>query len=117
MASFQSPMMPVDMAATQQSQRWQRYLHYIAPALILAYYLIATSISACTLQNLKPCATGPYKVLLPLVCLVVISFLVESCVLLIDTTVNGARHSSIDSNVSTRPRKSARQSPPTRSVG
>ena len=101
MASYQSPMTPVDLAPTQKLRRFLKFLHYTAPALILAYFFITTAISACTLQNLKPCAKGPRKVLLPLVGLVVISFLVESCMLLIDTTINGARHSSIDSNVST----------------
>ena len=109
--------MPVDMAATKQSPRFLQCLHYIAPALVLGYFLITTAISAYTLQNLKPSATGPRKVLLPLACLMPISFLLESCMLLIDTNINGARHSSIDSNVSTRSRRSAAQSPHTLSVG
>ena len=113
MASLQSPMMQVDMAAATRQQRFQQALHYIAPALVLGYFLIATAISACTLQNLKPRGTGPRKILVPLVCLVTISCLVESCMLLTDTAttaVNDARHSSTDSNVSTFPREPRRQS-------
>ena len=98
MASLQSPM----MALTQQ-QRFPQSLNYVAPALVLAYFLITSVISTCTLQKLKAGHTGPRKVLVSLVSLVVISFLAEACMLLTDTAVNGARHSSTDSNVSLSP--------------
>ncbi|KAL9133811.1 MAG: hypothetical protein Q9175_005012, partial [Cornicularia normoerica] len=91
--------MAVEVAATPQQQRFLQCLHYIAPAWVLAYFLITTTISACTLQKLRACGIGPRKVLVSLVSLVVISFLVDSCMLLTDTAVNGARHSSTDSNV------------------
>lgn len=104
MASLQSPMMAVEMAAREQQQRFLKALHYIAPASVLAYFLITTTISACTMQHLKGCATGPRKVLVSLVSLVLISFLVESCMLLTDTAINAASHSSTDTNVSTLPR-------------
>ena len=104
MPSLQSPMMAAEVAATEQQQPFLQMLHYLAPALILAYFLITTAISVCTLQHLRACGTGPRKVLASLISLVVISFLVESCMLVTDTAVNGARHSSTDSNVSIFPR-------------
>lgn len=92
------------MIATEQQLGFLKALHYVAPALVLAYFLITTIISACTLQNLKACGTGPRKVLVSLVSLVVISFLVESCMLLADTLIGDSCHSSTDGNVSTFPR-------------
>ena len=105
MASSQSPMMAAEEDPNSQQQRFLQYLHYIVPAVVFAYFWIAKTISACTLQNLKAKAsgTGPRKVLLPLASLLVFSFLVESCMLLIDTAFNGARYSSTDSNVSSHP--------------
>ncbi|KAM0796010.1 hypothetical protein BDR22DRAFT_812779 [Usnea florida] len=82
-----------------QQQRFLQYLRYIVPAVVFAYFWIAKTISACTLQNLKASSTGPRKVLLLLASLLVFSFLVESCMLLIDTAFNGARYSSTDSNI------------------
>ena len=105
MASLQSPIMPKDMAAARQQQRFLQALHYLAPVLILGYFLITTAVSACKLQNLKASGTGPRKVVIPFVCLVVVSFLVESCMLIIDTAIGGACHSSTDSIVSLFPRK------------
>ena len=103
MASLQSPIMAMEVTAVNQQQRFLQSLHYFAPALILAYFLITTAISICTLQNLKACRTDPRKALLSLLSLVVFSFLVEACMLLTDTAVNGAHHSSNDSNVSCLP--------------
>ena len=104
MASLQSPILAVELAATtEQRQRFLQSLHYLGPALVLAYFLVSTSISACTLQNLKACGTGPRRLLVSLLSLVVASFLAESCMLLTDTAVNHARHSSTDTNVSACP--------------
>ena len=93
-------MMAAEEDPNSQQQRFLQYLRYIVPAAVLAYFLIARTISACTLQNLKASGTGPRKVLLPLASLVTVSFLVDSCMLLMDTAFNGARYSSTDSNVS-----------------
>ena len=101
----------METTAARQQQRFLQALHYLAPASILGYFLITTAISACKLQNLKASGTGPRKVVIPLVCLVVVSFLVESCMLIIDTAISGACHSSRDSIVSFLPRKSGRQDP------
>ena len=103
MASSQLPMMAAEVALTSQQQRFLQCLHYVVPATVFAYFLLARTISACTLQNLKVSSTGPCKVLLPLASLVMVSFLVESCMLLTDTAINGARYSSTDSNVSSPP--------------
>lgn len=103
MVSLQSPMngtMTAVVAAAEQQQRFLQALHYIAPALVLAYFLVAATVSICTLQNLKASRSGPRRILVCLVSLIVVSFLVESCMLLTDTAVNGARHSSTDGNVS-----------------
>ena len=111
MASLQLPMMPVEMAAARQQQRFLQALHYTAPALILGYFLISTAISAFTLQNLKASSTGSRKVLVSLGCLVVLSFFVDSCMLLTDTSLNGARHSSTDHNVSDAAHEPGGQAP------
>ena len=109
MASLQSPIMPMEMAAAREQQRFLQVLHYLAPASVLGYFLIATAISACKLQNLKASGTGPRKVVIPLLCLVVVSFLVESCMLIIDTALSGAGHFSRDSIVSVILRKPGRR--------
>ena len=93
-------MIVVEDGLTRQPPHFLRSLHYVAPALVLVYFFITTTIGACTLRNLKGLGTGARKVLLSLASLVVISFLVESCMLLTNTLVNGARQSSADSNVS-----------------
>lgn len=103
MGSFQTPMMAVRVAAREQQQRFPTILHYLAPALVLAYFMLAVSVSTCTLQNLKTRRAGPRKVLVCLVSLIVVSFLVESCMLLADSVVGGARHSSTHGNVSAFP--------------
>lgn len=113
MASLQSPIMAVEVVAINHQQRFLQSFHYLAPALVLAYFMVTTAISVCTLQNLKACRSGPRKVLVSLLSLVITSFLVEACMLLTDTAVNGAHHSSTDSNVSSLPRtyESRRQCP------
>ena len=103
MASSQSPMMAAEEDPNSQQQRFLQHLRYIVPATVLAYFWIARIISACTLQNLKASSTGPRKLLLPLASLVVVSFFVDSCMLLLDTAFNGARYSSTSSNVSSPP--------------
>lgn len=105
MASLQLPIMAVEVevTATEQQQPFLIALHYIAPALILVYFSVAVTVSVCTLQNLRARRAGPRKVLVCLVSLIVISFLVESCLLLADTAFYGAHHSSTDGNVSTFP--------------
>lgn len=87
-------------AKEQQLLRFVQIFRYVAPILVFGYFLISTTISTCTLQNLKAQGTGPRKVSVSLVCLVVISFVVDSCMLLTDTAVHGAHQSSTDSNVS-----------------
>lgn len=111
MASLQLPMMPVEIAAAGQQQRFLQALHYTAPVLVLGYFLITSTISACTLHNLKASGTGSRKVLISLVCVVVLSFLVDSCMLLADTALNGSRHSPGDSNVSILLHRPGRQAP------
>lgn len=86
--------------AAGQQQRFLQALHYLAPAFVLGYFLITTAISACKLQNLKASGTGPRKIVIPLVCLVTAFFLVESCMLIFDTAISGAYHSSRDTIVS-----------------
>ena len=100
MVSLQSPIMAVEMAATERQQRFLQVVHYLAPGLVFAYFLIAATVSICTLQNLKARRAGFRKVLVCLVSSIVISFLVESSILLADTVFNSARHSSTDGNVS-----------------
>ena len=96
-------MMAAEEDPNSQQQRVLQHLRYIVPATVLAYFWIARIISACTLQNLKASSTGPRKILLPLASLVMVSFLVDSSMLLMDTAFNDARYSSTDSNVSSRP--------------
>ena len=100
MATSQLPMMAAEEDPTSPQQRFLHSLHYVVPATVFAYYVIARIISACTLQNLRVSSTGPRKVLLLLASLVMVSFLIESGMLLTDTAINDARYSSKDSNVS-----------------
>ena len=75
-------------------------LVYVAPATILIYYILASTISTCTLQGLKSRAhSAPYRTLQWLTVLVLISFVAEALMLLIDSIYNQARYSSTDSNV------------------
>ena len=75
-------------------------LYYIVPATVLTYYILASTISTCTLQNMKS-NTGkmPFKVLLWLMVLVMLSFGAEALMLIVDTIGNEAHYSSTASNV------------------
>ena len=89
--------------ATSTGLHHMRYvLYYLVPATVLTYYILASTISTCTLQNMKahPGQT-PFKVLLWLMILVLLSFMVEALMLIVDTVYNGARYSSTASNVKT----------------
>ena len=75
-------------------------LYYIVPATVLTYYILASMISTCTLQDMKARPTKtPFKVLLWLMILVVLSFGVEALMLIVDTIDNEARYSSTGGNV------------------
>lgn len=92
---------PIVVAATHPVQDICRALHYIAPAATLLYYLITTTISVLTLQNLKGVDRKvPRQLLLLLMSSVLASYMLEALMLLIDTFTRGALHSSMDSNVS-----------------
>ncbi len=90
----------MNMATSNGRQHMRNVLYYIVPATVLTYYILASTISTCFLQNMKarPCKT-PFKVLLWLMILVVLSFGVQALMLLVDTFDNEARYSSTGSNV------------------
>ena len=100
MASSQSLVNTTDMATSTGLHRMRNVLYYIVPATVLTYYVLASTISTCTLQNMKA-HTGkmPFKVLLWLMILVMLSFGAEALMLTVDTIGNEARYSSTASNV------------------
>lgn len=88
------------MATSTGLHHMRNVLYYIVPATVLIYYILASMISTCTLQNMKAHpGKMPFKVLLWLMILVVLSFVVEALMLIVDTVDNGARYSSTASNV------------------
>lgn len=80
-----------------------RILHYLSPIAVLAYFMLAGIVSFCTLQSLKASGVGPRKAILWLMSLVLLSYVVEACMLLTDTLANHARHSTTGTNVSWLP--------------
>lgn len=88
------------MATSNGLHQMRNVLHYIVPTTVLTYYILASMISTCTLQNMKarPGKT-PFKALLWLMILVVLSFGIEALMLIVDTIDNEARYSSTASNV------------------
>jgi len=96
---------PTVMAAAHQVHHICRALHYVAPAATLLCYLIATTISVLTLQNLKlNDRKVPRKTLFLLASSVLVSYMGEAAMLLVDTfmTHKASLQSSTDSNVSAR---------------
>ena len=90
----------MSMAPSNGSDHMRKVLYYVVPATVFIYYILASAISIFTLQNMKirPYET-PFKVLLWLMILVVLSFGVEALMLVVDTISNEARYSSTGSNV------------------
>lgn len=88
------------MATSNGLHHMRNVLYFIVPATVLTYYILASMISTCTLQNMKarPGKT-PFKVLLWLMILVALSFGIEALMLIVDTIDNEARYSSTGSNV------------------
>jgi len=75
-------------------------LHYFSPIAVIAYYMVAAVVSVCTLQNLKISSTGPPKSIFCFMSLVLLSYVLEACMLVADTLGNHAHFSSTDTNVS-----------------
>lgn len=92
--------MTADMAATDKLQQTLCIIHYVSPAVIIAYYSLAVTVSVCVLHNLKHPRTSPLTILKWLTFTILFSYMVEACMLLIDTLANHSRFSSTDSNVS-----------------
>lgn len=88
------------MATTDKLRHFLSILHYLSPIVIISFYLLAATVSICTLQSLKASRIGPRQLLLWLMSSVLVSYIVEACMLLTDTMTNDARFSSTDSNVS-----------------
>ena len=90
------------MAATESHHRIDAILHYFFPISILAYYIIASVISVCTLQKWRASngQGAPRKFSLGFEFSVLVSYVAEACLLLIDTIAKDAQNSSTDANVS-----------------
>lgn len=99
MSSQQTSIMEAGVTDARPMLRALAVLHYLSPAVVLAYYLIAATVSACALHKPKVSRPGPRKVVLWLVSLVLSSYFVEACMLLTDTLTNHAGFSSTDKNV------------------
>ena len=100
----QSVMMAVDVAASNSLQQALEILHYLSPAVVIAYHLLAVTVSICALHNLTSPRTSPRRLLLGLMSAVLFSYVVEACMLLIDTLIKNARFSGPDINASENPR-------------
>lgn len=92
--------MEVGGAEAERLRHGLELLHYLSPVAVFAYYLLATTVSVCTLQSLNVSTTGPRKFILCFVSLVLLSYVLEACMLLTDTLANHALFSSTDTNVS-----------------
>lgn len=93
-------MTTVSMVPSNGLDHMRDVLYYMVPATVFIYYILASTISIFTLQNLKarPYET-PFKVLLWLMILVALSFGVDALMLVVDTISNEARYSSTGGNV------------------
>ena len=99
MALSRSATVAVDMTTTDRLDQALKIVHYVSPAVVIAYYLLAVTVSICVLHNLTPSHTSPRRVLLGLMATVLFSYVVEACMLLIDTLANHGRFSTTDGNV------------------
>ena len=75
-------------------------LHYVLPAILLAYYVIAQIVSICTLQKLK--SRGRRIKRRPIVllqCTVLILYIIEASLLVLDSLLSHPSNSSTDNNV------------------
>ena len=100
MAYSQSPMITMSMAPSNGLDHIRNVLYYLVPTTVFIYYILASTISTFTLQNMKalPYET-PFKLLLWLMILVALSFGFEALMLVVDTISNEARYSSTSGNV------------------
>ena len=100
MAYSQSPIITMSMAPSNGLDHIRNVLYYLVPATVFIYYILASTISTFTLQNMKalPYET-PFKILLWLMILVALSFGSEALMLVVDTISNEARYSSTSGNV------------------
>lgn len=95
----QIPIMPGDLRSLDRVDALY-VLQYMSPVLVIAYYLLASTVSLCSLQKARSSGTSPRKTLLWLMSLVALSYMVEACMLVLDSLANHARFSSTNSNVS-----------------
>ncbi len=88
------------MDSMQQMQYAIQVLHYAGPPVVLLYYLIAATISVCTLQSLKkPNERKPQKLAIHFMFFTMITYLGEASMLVFDTFNGETRRSTTDSNV------------------
>ncbi len=99
------------MDSVQQMQYANRVLHYTTPSLILLYYLVAATVSVCTLQSLKrPDEKKPRKPAIYVMLSIMIIYLGEASMLVFDTFNSQSRRSTTDSNVSIHARQLSKPS-------
>ena len=84
-----------------------RVLHYVFPAILLAYYVIAEIISICTLQNLRSRGHKINRKLIVLLqCAVLTLYAIEAVLLVLNSSLSLVGKSSTDDNVSPLPNNS-----------
>ncbi len=103
MPFHQSPIMVGGEAEADRLRHSLQILHYFAPIAVFAYYQLAATVSVFTLQNLKVSTPGPRKLVLCFMSLVLLSYVLEACMLVTDTVAKHAHFSSTDTNVSCTP--------------
>ena len=74
------------MDSVQQIQYANQVLHYTTPSLILLYYLVAATVSVCTLQSVKrPDEKKPRKPAIYVIIFIMIIYLGKASMLVFDT--------------------------------
>ncbi len=88
------------MDSIQQMQYVIQVLHYTGPSVVLLYYLVAATVSVCTLQSLKkPNQRKPQTLAIYFMLFTMMTYIGEASMLVFDTFNSQPRRSTTDSNV------------------
>lgn len=88
------------MDSIQQVQYAIQVLHYTGPSIVLLYYLVAATVSVCTLQSLKkPDQRKPQILAIYFMLFIMMTYIGEASMLVFDTFNSQPRRSTTDSNV------------------
>lgn len=89
------------MGSSKQIHQTLVILHYLSPALVLLYFAVAAAISICTLQTLgNNGRKAPRKTILSVMLVIMLSYVSEALMLVVDTFTSEMRRTTTDGNVS-----------------